>query len=528
MSVRRKCVDLLEYFNPFAAIPPPPQDEALPASKRPRLEASTEADAEDADTFFDADTYFYAETLPASPDDAVKVAPTDAVTVVAAFLPSTGASRSRKGKWTPEEDAKLTATVAKTGKHWVSVAALVPDRTRKQCRNRWYEALHSKSDETSAPRGKWTADEDSKLEDAVENHNGKNWAAIAAVVPGRTTKQCWRRWHATLLHCKSDETTARKGFWNTDEDSKLKDAVEKHNGKDWAAIAALVPGRTAKQCWSRWHVALLHCKSDETSARKGFWTTDEDNTLIDAVEKHNGKNWEAIAALVPGRMAKQCWGRWHDALYCRSDETARVGTWASDEDAKPTSAVTEYGDGNWAAVAELVPDRKQYQCRQLDPNINIGYCPWTPEEDAKLTSAVTEYGDSNWAAVAELVPDRKLSQCHQRWAQCLDPTINTGNWTVEENAKLTDAVKQFGNNWVPVAALVPGRTNKQCRERWIKCLDPTITQTPAGKWTPEEDAKLAKAVTELGTRDWVQVAAMVPGRTNVLCRQRWRNVLHRR
>jgi hypothetical protein len=68
-------------------------------------------------------------------------------------------------------------------------------------------------------------------------------------------------------------------------------------------------------------------KSDETSVRiMGPWTTEEDNTLKDAVKKHNGADWAAIAALVPGRTKKQCKGRWHNVLDSKSDETnARVG-----------------------------------------------------------------------------------------------------------------------------------------------------------------------------------------------------------
>jgi hypothetical protein len=80
----------------------------------------------------------------------------------------------------------------------------------------------------------------------------------------------------------------------------LKDAVEKHNGEDWAAISALVPGRTKTQCLNIWH-NVLASKSDEMTAHVDKWTTDEDSTLKDAVEKHNDNNWAAIAALVPGR-----------------------------------------------------------------------------------------------------------------------------------------------------------------------------------------------------------------------------------
>jgi hypothetical protein len=45
-------------------------------------------------------------------------------------------------------------------------------------------------------------------------------------------------------------------------------------------------------------------------------------------------------------------------------------------------------------------------------------------------------------------------------------------WTVDEDAKLTDAVKEHGaNDWVRVAAMVPGRRNTQCRKRWLDSLD---------------------------------------------------------
>jgi hypothetical protein len=123
-----------------------------------------------------------------------------------------------------------------------------------------------KTDETTAQaRKKWTKEEDSMLEDAVEKHNGKNWAVIAALVPGRTGKQCGSRWNDSLRF-KTDETTERVGKWTKEEDGKLKDEVIKHNGKDWTAISALVPGRTKIQCTSRWY-RVMDSKSDETTAR---------------------------------------------------------------------------------------------------------------------------------------------------------------------------------------------------------------------------------------------------------------------
>jgi hypothetical protein len=115
---------------------------------------------------------------------------------------------------------------------------------KKPCKGRWHNELDSKSDEATARAGeKWTADEDSTLADAIKKHNGADWAAISALVLGRTKTQCNGRWNNELDY-KSDETTARKGKWTADEDSTLTDAVKKYNGEDWAAISSLVPGRT--------------------------------------------------------------------------------------------------------------------------------------------------------------------------------------------------------------------------------------------------------------------------------------------
>ncbi len=103
--------------------------------------------------------------------------------------------------------------------------------------------------------GRWTEDEDSKLKDAVQIQGHKNWALIAALVPGRTKKRCCNRWY-DVLDPSIALTAGRTGKWTEDEDSKLKDAVQTHGGKNWGAIAALVPGRTKNQCRQKWQDVL--------------------------------------------------------------------------------------------------------------------------------------------------------------------------------------------------------------------------------------------------------------------------------
>jgi myb proto-oncogene protein len=148
--------------------------------------------------------------------------------------------------------------------------------------------------------GKWAEDEDSKLRDAVQRHGGKNWDDISALVPGRTRNLCKSRWHNALDPSIDQTPPGRTGEWAEEEDIKLKDAVQTHGGKDWAAITALVPGRSNIQCRNRWYDAL-DPSNDRASGRTGEWAEDEDSKLKDAVQAHSGKNWKEIAALVPGR-----------------------------------------------------------------------------------------------------------------------------------------------------------------------------------------------------------------------------------
>ncbi|KAM0874826.1 hypothetical protein ACQ4PT_037168 [Festuca glaucescens] len=50
-------------------------------------------------------------------------------------------------------------------------------------------------------------------------------------------------------------------------------------------------------------------------------------------------------------------------------------------------------------------------------------------------------------------------------------------WTEEEDETLTETVREHGNQhrkWAAIAQHLPGRTGKQCRERWVNHVDPTI------------------------------------------------------
>jgi myb proto-oncogene protein len=337
-----------------------------------------------------------------------------------------------RAHWTVEEDEKLTSAVTNTRKKkcgkeyrtdWVTVAALLPGRTKFQCKGRWHNALKPSIALTAGRTGQWTEDEDSKLEDAVQTHGGKDWVAISLLVPGRTKKECNQRWHS-VMNPSITLAAGRTGKWTAVEEGKPKDAVQTHGDKDWAAIATLVPGRTKIQCCNRWDY-VLDANIDRANGRAGKWADDEDSKLRDAVERHGGKDWGAISVLVPGRTKKQCLSRWHDVL-------------------DPSIGRADGRTGKWTAV-----------------------------EDSKLKEAVETHGDKDWVAIFALVPGRTKKQCCNRWHDVLDPNIDrtppgrTGKWAENEVIKLKDAVRtNGGKNWRAIAALIPGRVESQCLSRW--------------------------------------------------------------
>jgi len=149
---------------------------------------------------------------------------------------------------------------------------------------------------------------------------------------------------------------------------------------------------------------------------------------------------------------------------------------------------------------------------------------WTAAEDAALRAAVQKLGAKRWKLIANEIEGRDDGQCLQRWRMSLQPNIVKGKWSSEHDALLIRLVESGEKDWGKIATKIPGRTTKQVRQRWSFQLDPSLNHGP---FTPEEDSLLLEKCAELGA-SWSKIAVYLPSRTPNAVKVRFKTLNRKR
>ena len=147
----------------------------------------------------------------------------------------------------------------------------------------------------------WSKEEDELLKEAVKIHNGKNWKSVSLMLKTRTRAQCAHRWQKVL------NPDIKKGAWTPQEDECLINALKKHGQGKWSLTAESVPGRNGKQCRERWHNHL------QPNVTKEPWSEKEDD-IVRNLRQAIGNKWATIAMMLPGRTENAIKNRWNAKL----------------------------------------------------------------------------------------------------------------------------------------------------------------------------------------------------------------------
>jgi hypothetical protein len=91
---------------------------------------------------------------------------------------------------------------------------------------------------------------------------------------------------------------------------------------------------------------------------------------------------------------------------------------------------------------------------------------FTGSEDETIRRFVEEHGETNWNEITEQLPGRSARQCRERWTSYLAPDVVKEPWSEAENKLLLDKIREVGHQWKTFEAYFPGRTNINIKNHW--------------------------------------------------------------
>ncbi|KAL4783566.1 hypothetical protein BJX76DRAFT_368315 [Aspergillus varians] len=239
------------------------------------------------------------------------------------------------------------------------------------------------------PRRNWTAEEDGILKREVRRVQAESdnisWHEIASFLPGRTNKDCRKRWYGTAA------AKVKKGPWTEAEDERLRRAIE-HHGTKWSVVASVVATRLPDQCSKRWSHAI------NPDIDHSPWTSDE-----------HGHYWQQIVSLYfPGRTSLAAKNRYHILQRRLKSEGAGITDGICDLDSLGPMETSPWQEILW-------PDRSQQSC--LESLTTKGSSDQDrPSSATSISSKTTlsttsdtnpfgfEHGDSAWLPLSSDSP----------------------------------------------------------------------------------------------------------------------------
>jgi hypothetical protein len=152
----------------------------------------------------------------------------------------------------------------------------------------------------------WTEEENNLLVSLVSSQQNPDWSAIGTHFHRKSIQQLEERWLKVL------NPSLVKGSWSLEEDQKILDWVQRQGTNSWTTLAHSMPGRIAKQIRERYHNSL------KPGLNKAGWTPAEDAIILQ-LQRQWGNKWAKIAESLPGRTDNSIKNRWNSTLKKQKD-----------------------------------------------------------------------------------------------------------------------------------------------------------------------------------------------------------------
>jgi len=290
------------------------------------------------------------------------------------------------------------------------------------------------------------------------------------------------------------------------ETASLMKLVRQQSDQDniqWNHIAEdLGTERSPSQCQNKWDAEMAKLdpnKDDEETFIKGRWSPEEDRALQQGVERYLRSN--GMMPQTPAYLPEE-----EDEG--RASETGVLVTREQDDTFELFNSLVDNHlcDDSDPVVSPAADPTRSKVLHQPQPFLSVSSassssspCHSSPSSPLSYTTSSStpphpfrktggvppsppvfrtrqDYENEvsrlmvrcPWGLIVKSIDGRSGIQAQARWSEALDPQVRRGKWSPREDRLLFEGVEKHARCWIRIADGIPGRTQRQCRTRWVQ------------------------------------------------------------